>query len=104
MVWNVPDSLSALVIRCGFTATKKNRRHWYRVFEPTDKNREKARAVLGHLKAAGLTYGWKEVEHSERKPIKAFKRQEYKPIHHHRAINFATPNVSHGWRLKRRRK
>jgi hypothetical protein len=75
LVWSVPDRLSALLQRHGFKPTKKNPQHWWRLFQPeleADplKLRETTKHILGHLRAAGLEFSWRQVPATERRPPK----------------------------------
>lgn len=74
MVFNVPDRLGGLLARLRFRATKKNRAHWWRIFDP---DKEAAEKVKAKLVAAGLHGKWKPVPRiagQKSKPVRRLKR------------------------------
>lgn len=71
MIWDVPESLTALLTRLHFTQTRKNPRNWYRIFEATDAAREVATVCRHHLLAAGLKGSWKRIAQRSPAPPKA---------------------------------
>lgn len=65
MIWDAPQNLAALLGRHGFRPTKKNKRNWWRIFDPAN-DREAAATIRIELRDAGLKGSWGQVTASVR--------------------------------------
>ncbi len=110
MVWSVPDRFGGLLARLGFRQTRKNRTHWWRLFDPAaPADKMFAERCKAELLAAGLKGSWQEVEKKSFAPPPkgarktGFKKHPFRPSREGFGGALNARSIAGSWRRKIRR-